>query len=280
MNQKTWLITGISSGFGYELTRQLLESGNNVVGTIQKESETEKIRFFYETYPNQFEYEVLDIRDSYTSSKVVEGAFKRHTKVDVVVSNAGYGLYGAAEEVTKQEIDDIISANLTGSIMFIKNTLPYLRKQGGGRIIQISSYEGQVATPGSSIYNATKFGIEGFCESLSQEIAPFNIGVTIIEPGKSRTSFEYASVKTTGTLSEYDISPAHNYLTRTMTPSPGNPMLIAARIIESANINPTPLRVILGKEAIEETITTLESRLTVYKSQIKIAATTDYNNNL
>ncbi len=280
MNQKTWLITGISSGFGYELTRQLLESGNNVVGTIQKESETEKIRFFYETYPNQFEYEVLDIRDSYTSSKVVEGAFKRHTKVDVVVSNAGYGLYGAAEEVTKQEIDDIISANLTGSIMFIKNTLPYLRKQGGGRIIQISSYEGQVATPGSSIYNATKFGIEGFCESLSQEIAPFNIGVTIIEPGKSRTSFEYASVKTTGTLSEYDISPAHNYLTRTMTPSPGNPMLIAARIIESANINPAPLRVILGKEAIEETITTLESRLTVYKSQIKIAATTDYNNNL
>ncbi len=280
MNQKTWLITGISSGFGYELTRQLLESGNNVVGTIQKESETEKIRFFYETYPNQFEYEVLDIRDSYTSSKVVEGAFKRHTKVDVVVSNAGYGLYGAAEEVTKQEIDDIISANLTGSIMFIKNTLPYLRKQGGGRIIQISSYEGQVATPGSSIYNATKFGIEGFCESLSQEIAPFNIGVTIIEPGKSRTSFEYASVKTTGTLSEYDISPAHNYLTRTMTPSPGNPMLIAARIIESANINPTPLRVILGKEAIEETITTLESRLTVYKSQIKLAATTDYNNNL
>ena len=250
------------------------------VGTIQKESETEKIRFFYETYPNQFEYEVLDIRDSYTSSKVVEGAFKRHTKVDVVVSNAGYGLYGAAEEVTKQEIDDIISANLTGSIMFIKNTLPYLRKQGGGRIIQISSYEGQVATPGSSIYNATKFGIEGFCESLSQEIAPFNIGVTIIEPGKSRTSFEYASVKTTGTLSEYDISPAHNYLTRTMTPSPGNPMLIAARIIESANINPAPLRVILGKEAIEETITTLESRLTVYKSQIKIAATTDYNNNL
>lgn len=280
MNQKTWLITGISSGFGYELTRQLLESGNNVVGTIQKESETEKIRFFYETYPNQFEYEVLDIRDSYTSSKVVEGAFKRHTKVDVVVSNAGYGLYGAAEEVTKQEIDDIISANLTGSIMFIKNTLPYLRKQGGGRIIQISSYEGQVATPGSSIYNATKFGIEGFCESLSQEIAPFNIGVTIIEPGKSRTSFEYASVKTTGNLSEYDISPAHNYLTRTMTPSPGNPMLIAARIIESANINPTPLRVILGKEAIEETITTLESRLTVYKSQIKLAATTDYNNNL
>ena len=280
MNQKTWLITGISSGFGYELTRQLLESGNNVVGTIQKESETEKIRFFYETYPNQYEYEVLDIRDSYTSSKVVEGAFKRHTKVDVVVSNAGYGLYGAAEEVTKQEIDDIISANLTGSIMFIKNTLPYLRKQGGGRIIQISSYEGQVATPGSSIYNATKFGIEGFCESLSQEIAPFNIGVTIIEPGKSRTSFEYASVKTTGNLSEYDISPAHNYLTRTMTPSPGNPMLIAARIIESANINPTPLRVILGKEAIEETITTLESRLTVYKSQIKLAATTDYNNNL
>ncbi|MCI8330614.1 MAG: SDR family NAD(P)-dependent oxidoreductase [Bacilli bacterium] len=280
MNQKTWLITGISSGFGYELTRQLLENGNNVIGTIQKESETEKIRFFYETYPNQFEYEVLDIRDTYTSSKVVETAFKKHTKVDVVVSNAGYGLYGAAEEVTKKEIDDIISANLIGSIMFIKHTLPYLRKQGGGRIIQISSYEGQVATPGSSIYNATKFGIEGFCEALSGEVSPFGIGVTIIEPGKSRTSFEYASVKTTGTMSEYDISPAHDYLTKTATLSPGNPTLVAARIIESANINPAPLRVILGKEAIEETITTLESRLAIYKSQIKTAPTIDYNNNL
>ena len=278
MEKKTWLITGVSSGFGYELTRQLLESGNNVVGTIQKESETEKIRFFYETYPNQFEYEVLDIADSYTSSKVVEGAFKRHTSVDVIVSNAGYGLYGAAEEVTKKEIDDIIAANLTGSIMFIKNSLSFLRKQGGGRIIQISSFEGQVATPGSSIYNATKFGIEGFCEALSQEVAPFNIGVTIIEPGKSRTSFEYASVKTTGSLSEYDISPAHNYLTRTISPSPGNPTLVAARIIESSNINPAPLRIILGKEALEETISTLESRLAVYKSQIKTAPTSDYNN--
>lgn len=280
MEKKTWLITGVSSGFGYELTRQLLESGNNVVGTIQKESETEKIRFFYETYPNQFEYEVLDIADSCTSSKVIEGAFKRHTSVDVIVSNAGYGLYGAAEEVTKKEIDDIIAANLTGSIMFIKNSLSFLRKQGGGRIIQISSFEGQVATPGSSIYNATKFGIEGFCEALSQEVAPFNIGVTIIEPGKSRTSFEYASVKTTGSLSEYDISPAHNYLTRTISPSPGNPTLVAARIIESSNINPAPLRIILGKEAIEETISTLESRLAVYKSQIKTAPTSDYNNNI
>ena len=280
MDKKTWLITGISSGFGYELTRQLLESGSNVIGTIQRENETEKIRFFYETYPNQFEYEVLDISDSYTSSKVVENAFKKHTRVDVIVSNAGYGLYGAAEEVTKKEIDDIISANLTGSIMFIKNTLPYLRKQGGGRIIQISSFEGQVATPGSSIYNATKFGIEGFCEALSQEVSPFNIGVTIIEPGKSRTSFEYASIKTTGTLSEYDISPAHNYLNKTSTPSPGNPMLVAARIIESANINPAPLRIILGKEAIEETISTLESRLSVYKSQVNIAPKTDYNNNI
>lgn len=280
MDKKTWLITGISSGFGYELTRQLLESGNNVIGTIQRENEIEKIRFFYETYPNQFEYEVLDLADAYTSGKVVESAFKKHTKVDVVVSNAGYGLYGAAEEVTKKEIDDIIATNLTGSIMFIKSSLSYLRKQGGGRIIQISSYEGQVATPGSSIYNATKFGIEGFCEALSQEVAPFDIGVTIIEPGKSRTSFEYASVKTTGTLSEYDISPAHNYLTKTSTPAPGNPTLVAARIIESASINPAPLRIILGKEAIEETISTLESRLSVYKSQIKIAPTSDYNNNL
>ena len=279
MDKKTWLITGVSSGFGYELTRQLLERGDKVIGTIQREGDRDKIRFFYETYPNQFSYEILDISDAYTSQKVVEGAFKSNVRVDVVVSNAGYGLYGAVEELSKKEIDDIINANLVGSIMFIKSALPFLRKQGGGRIIQISSYEGQVATPGSSIYNATKFGIEGFLEALQKEVEPFNIGVTIVEPGKSRTSFEYASVKTSGFLSEYDISPAHNYLKKMPEPAPGNPMLVADRIIKSVDVNPPILRMILGEDAVNTTIETLEKRLESYKAQKELAKSTDYSNN-
>ncbi len=94
--------------------------------------------------------------------QTVKESFEKHGKIDVVVSNAGYGLFGCAEELSDDEINHIIATNLTGSIQLIKTSLPYLRKQGGGRIIQLSSYGGQVAYPANSMYHATKFGIEGF----------------------------------------------------------------------------------------------------------------------
>ena len=112
---------------------------------------------------------------------VVDRCFAELGRIDVIVSNAGYGLFGAAEELTDAQVDHIIATNLTGSIQLIRSALPHLRAQGGGRIIQ-TTYGGQVAFPGNSLYHASKWGIEGFAESVAQEVAPFGIGVTIVEP--------------------------------------------------------------------------------------------------
>ena len=111
----------------------------------------------------------------------------------MIVSNAGYGLFGAAEELSDAQIDHIVATNLVGSIQLIRAALPHLRAQGGGRIIQMSTYGGQVAFAGNSMYHATKWGIEGFVDSVAQEVAPFGIGMTIVEPGGARSDFRTAA---------------------------------------------------------------------------------------
>jgi NAD(P)-dependent dehydrogenase (short-subunit alcohol dehydrogenase family) len=141
-------------------------------------------------------------------------------RIDVIISNAGYGLFGAAEELSDTQITDIIATNLTGAITLIRSALPHLRAQGGGRIIQISSYGGQVAFPGNSLYHATKWGIEGFCESVAAEVAPFGIGVTIVEPGGARTEFRYGSARVADLMPEYDGTPAHAFQ-RMLDPASG-----------------------------------------------------------
>lgn len=155
MARKTWLITGVSSGFGKEMTKQLLERGDTVIGTVRN---LDKVAEFINQYPDTFIAPIVDVTNIDAIKVTVDTVFKTYGRIDVVVSNAGYGLFGAAEELSDQEIEHIIATNLTGSIQLIKSSLPYLRKQGGGRIIQISSYGGQVAFPGNSIYHATKWG--------------------------------------------------------------------------------------------------------------------------
>jgi len=180
MSQRTWFITGVSSGFGRQLTDQLLERGDRVVGTVR---DTSKIVDLSKRYPDSFFVEVLDVTDREAVRRVVDRSFAKLGRIDVVISNAGYGLFGAAEELTDHQIDQIIATNLTGSIQLIRAVIPHLRAQGGGRIIQISTYGGQVAFAGNSLYHATKWGIEGFVESVAQEVAGFGIGMTIVEPG-------------------------------------------------------------------------------------------------
>ena len=132
-----------------------------------------------------------------------------------------------------------------------------MREHGGGRIIQISSYGGQTAFAGNSLYHATKWGIERFCESVAQEVAPFAIGVTIVEPGGARTEFRYGSAQVADPMPEYDGNPAHAFQTM-LDPAhglaPGDPARMAGRIIESVDQEPAPLRMIFGSQALETTI--------------------------
>jgi short-subunit dehydrogenase len=270
---KTWLITGVSSGFGKEMTKRLLEKGETVIGTVRKK---EKVSDLIEQYPDTFDCQILDVTDIAAVQKVVSNSFAKHKTIDVIVSNAGYGLFGCAEELSVDEINQIISTNLLGSIILIKSSLSYLRKQGGGRIIQISSYGGQVAYPANSMYHATKFGIEGFCEAVAQEVAKFNIGVTIVEPGGARTEFRYGSAKVANLMPEYDSDHGFlNMLDHSKGLAPGDPVKMAQRIIESVNKNPAPLRMVLGSLALSATLERLKARVVDYEAQKELAASTD-----
>ena len=197
----------------------------------------------------------------------------------MIVSNAGYGLFGAAEELTDKQVEHIVATNLVGSIQLIRAALPHLRTQGGGRIIQISSYGGQVAFPGNSLYYATKWGIEGFVESVAQEVASFGIGMTIVEPGGARTEFRYGSAQVAKLMPIYDDTPAHSFL-RMLDPrnglAPGDPARMAARIIGSVDVKPAPLRMVLGSQALESTLATLRKRIAAFEAQTELAASTDF----
>ena len=192
MNQRTWFITGVSSGFGRQLTDQLLKRGDRVIGTVR---DTRKVTDLLKHYPEVFHAEVLEITDPAAIRAVVERSFAQCGRIDVIISNAGYGLFGAAEELTDEQVEQITATNLLGPIHLIRAALPHLRAQGGGRVIQISSCGGQVAFPGNSLYHASKWGIEGFVESVAQEVASFGIGMTIVEPGGARTEFRYGSAQ-------------------------------------------------------------------------------------
>lgn len=276
MSERVWLITGVSSGFGRNITEQLLHRGDRVVGTVRK---PESVAALVQQYPETFRMELLDVRDTEKIHEVVNRTVTDFGRIDVVVSNAGYGLFGAAEELSNEQVDAIIATNLTGSIQLIREVLPHMRAAGRGRIIQLSSYGGQVAFPGNSMYHATKWGIEGFVESVAQEVAPFGIGMTLVEPGGTRTEFRYGSALVADFLPAYENNPAHAFLAM-LDPAnglaPGDPVRMAARIIESVNVEPAPMRMVLGSAALENTLRVLRKRITDFEAQTELAASTDF----
>ena len=274
MADRKWLITGISSGFGRKIAEQVLADGDTVFGTARNMKKLEDLRSMY---PETLLTASLDVTDTESVYKVTDEAFAELGEIDVVVSNAGYGLYGAAEEISDAEALLQIQTNLMGSIAFIRSTLPYLRKQKHGRIIQVASVAGQVGYAGNSLYNATKFGITGYCEALSIEMEPFNVGVTIVEPGGARTDFRYGGVKVAENLiPEYEH--AHGFLDMLDASkglAPGDPEKMAARIIESVDIEPAPKHMALGSKALKQILEDLSGRLAGYCRQTELAASTD-----
>jgi NAD(P)-dependent dehydrogenase (short-subunit alcohol dehydrogenase family) len=160
----------------------------------------------------------------------------------------------------------------------VRAALPHLRAQGGGRLIQLSTYGGQAVNPGASLYHASKWGIEGFMESTARDVAPFNIGVTIVEPGGARTEFRYDSLKLAKPMTEYDGTPAA--MVRGVKdrgrPPVGDPAKMAARIIASADVEPAPLRLVLGSDAHRFLTAALSSRLAEVQAQAATAQATDW----
>ena len=279
MTTRTWLITGVSSGFGHALTTQLLERGDRVIGTVRS---LDKVTDLRKRYPDTFQVEGARRHRHHRGPRAWSTRPSPAGRVDVVVSNAGYGLFGAAEELTDAQVDHIIATNLTGSITLIRAALPHLRAQGGGRVIQLSSYGGQVAFPGNSLYHATKWGIEGFVESVAQEVAPLRHRHDDRRTRRCAHRVPLRQRPRSPTSSPiYDATPAHAF--RAMLDpanglAPGDPRVWPPRIIESVEVEPAPLRMILGSQALATTMKVLTERLAAFEAQADVAASTDYPN--
>lgn len=276
---KTWFITGTSSGFGRSLTELLLERGDRVVATVRKEDALHDLK---DRYGDQLWVATLDVTDTPAIKTVVNQAFEELGQIDVVVNNAGYGLFGAAEEVSDEQITHQFNTNVIGSIQVIRAALPHLRAQGGGRIFQLSSMGGQVAFPALSIYHATKWAMEGFIESLVQEVASFNIQATLVEPGSARTNFGGSSMIAGLPMSEYDTTPV-GYIRQMSQEAgdnqfPGDPVKMAQAIINAADSEETSLRLTLGSDAYELVSKSLASRMAALEAQKEIALSTDFEN--
>ncbi|MFI1991964.1 SDR family oxidoreductase [Actinoplanes sp. NPDC020271] len=275
MAVRTWFITGINSGFGRRMTEQLLDRGDRVAGTVRKPGSVDDLQ---NKYGEQLWVAHLDVTDLPGVRSTVDRAFAELGRIDVIVNNAGYGLFGAAEELTDEQVITQINTNLLGSIQVVRAALPHLRAQGGGRLIQISTYGGQATNPGASLYHAGKWGIEGFMEGTARDVAPFNIGVTIVEPGGARTEFRFDSLQLAEPLAAYDGTPAamvRGAKDRSRPPL-GDPAKMAARIIDSAAQEPAPLRLVLGSDSYRFVTAALRERLAQIEPQQETAASTDW----
>jgi NAD(P)-dependent dehydrogenase (short-subunit alcohol dehydrogenase family) len=273
---QTWLITGTSSGFGRAMTQQLLERGDRVAATLRR---PEALQDLVERYGDQLWVRTLDVTDTAEIRRVVAAAFDELGRIDVVVSNAGYGLIGAAEELSDAQIDQQIQTNIVGSVQLIRAVTPYLRAQGGGTIQQLSSMGGQVTFPGGSLYHLTKWAMEGFVESYAAEVATFGIQTTLVEPGGARTQFSGGSLVLAEPLAAYEDTPAG--MIRRMAAErfaesiPGDPEKIAAAMIAAADEPDSPRRLLLGSDAWNLVTAALEQRLEAARTKHDLALSTD-----
>jgi NAD(P)-dependent dehydrogenase (short-subunit alcohol dehydrogenase family) len=256
----TWFITGTSSGFGRLLTERLLARGDRVAATLRRPEALDDLQA---EHGERLWTALLDVTDTEQVHQVVDDAFKALGPIDVVVNNAGYAVFASVEEAADEQIRRVIDTNLLGSIQVIRAALPHLRAQGRGRILQVSTAGGQTAYPNFSYYHASKWGIEGFCETVAREIAPFGIGLTIIEPGATPTGFG-ASLDTAPVMPEYENTPAgeaRRAITSGAFALPNDAQKIAAAIINLVDTGATPLRLPLGSDTYDDVRASLVARL-------------------
>ncbi len=271
---KTWLITGASAGLGRIMTEKLLARGDRVVATIRRAGSLDALRA---SHGERLRIATLDLTDTVALRHEVSAAFEAFDRIDVVVSNAGYGLFGAAEEVTDDQINRQVATNLLASIQLIRACLPRLRDQDGGRIMQVSSEGGQIAYPNFSLYHATKWGIEGFVEAVAQEVAPFGIDFIIVEPGPTGTSFG-ASLDHAVPLAAYDATPAGEVRRAVAENSfsiKGDTDRTVDAMIAAADSRRPALRLALGSTAYRSISKALARRLDAVDAQREVAFSAD-----
>ncbi|NDF15231.1 SDR family NAD(P)-dependent oxidoreductase [bacterium] len=271
---KTWFITGCSSGFGRILAGILLGRGDRVIATARSLASIEDLWEQVPVYSSAKEdasprlalFE-LDVTRTGQIRQVVGDAIRTMGGIDVLVNNAGYGYVGALEETSPDEIRKVFETNVFGLIEVTRAILPQFRAQKSGHIINLSSVAGMSGTPGASIYNATKFAVEGLSEAWAGELSPFGIRVSIIEPGAFRTDFANRSLRVAPYLPEYAeaLAATRLYYETIGGRQPGDPIEAAKAIVKLVEHPNPPLRLPMGKIALAR----IRGKLEQYQKEMK-----------
>ncbi len=247
---KVWFITGCSTGFGRELAKEVLEKGDTVVVTARK---VEDVEHFATSYPDTALAVKLDVTNKAEIAAAVEVAMQKFGRIDVLVNNAGIGYFGAIEESDEEEVRRMFEINVFGLANMTRAVLPVMRKQRSGHILNIASIGGLMAFPGVGFYNATKFAVDGFSESLMKEVAHLGIKVTIICPSGFRTDWAGRSAKNAAFEIEDYAPSAHQNKAAIRGYSgnqPGDPVRAAKAIVKAVETEHPPLRLLLGVAAL------------------------------
>lgn len=272
-DKKTWFITGTSRGFGREWTQAALERGDRVAATARN---PDRLNDLVERFGDQILPLHLDVTERAADLAAVQAAHEHFGQLDVIVNNAGYGLFGAIEEVSEAEARAQIETNLFGALWVTQAALPYLRSQGSGHILQVSSIGGIGAFPMLGLYNASKWGLEGFSEALSQEVAPFGIKVTIIEPGGFSTDWSGSSAVHATPIADYD-SLRNARAIRNADVKISDPTASSVAILKLVDAENPPLRLLLGTFATQAVPQIYEQRLKVWTEWQDVARAVDGN---
>lgn len=265
---KTWLITGCATGFGRALAEQALARGDRVAVT---DRQREAVTGLARNYAERALALGIDVTEPEQIRAGLDAAFARFGRIDVLVNNAGYGLLGTVEEASDAQIRHMFEVNFFGMLEVIRTALPRLRAQRAGHIINFSSMGGRVSAPLVALYCASKFAVEGLSEGLAQELSPFGIKVTAVEPGSFATRFGASTVTPEKTLDAYrpvrDAMQAHIASLRM-----GDPADLAAAVIKVADSPEPPLRFAGGADAYAMIETALAAQLEEMKRWREVSA--------
>jgi NAD(P)-dependent dehydrogenase (short-subunit alcohol dehydrogenase family) len=257
---RVWLITGASSGLGRALAEAALDAGHRVVATAR---DAENVADLEQRHPGRATAAALDVTRPEQAAAALAAAVEAFGGVDVVVNNAGYGLFGAFEELDDSELRRQFETNVFGAFNVLRAALPHLRGRRSGHIVQMSSLEGIAPVlAGETVYAATKFAVEGLCEALAREVEHLGIRVTIVEPGPVRTDFAAGAVATPSGIDDYDASvgEALRLFAQLAGNQPNDPARVAEAIVRAVESDDPPLRLVLGTEAVEAVRAKLEGQ--------------------
>ncbi len=255
----TWLITGASSGIGLALAQAAAERGDNVVALARRTDPLERLAG---DHGARVLVLAADVRRQADVENAVSRAVEAFGRIDVVANNAGYGVFGAVEESTDEQARDIFDTNVFGVLNVLRATLPVLRAQRSGHILQGSSYYGRVAHPGVGLLTATKYAVEGLTDALVGELEPLGIKVTLVEPGPTATAF-VANLVVAPSITDYDqtVREVQKALGELPPESFNTPERVATAMLAVVDADRPPLRLPTGSTAVQQIRAALRSQL-------------------